>query len=185
MPTWLQQLTKSLHKTRSQPESRYFQLATVNSSGAPCCRTVVFRGLTEDNALSIISDTRSSKWPELEHNPRAEICWYFTKTREQYRFATQCRLFNAAQQNDLTHEYWKKLSDAGKKQFFWGTPGDARDPSQPLKSRGDFSTPPAHFSVLVFDVLSVDYLNLRGNPQLRELHHPDKQGDWVLESIVP
>lgn len=185
MPAWLQQLTKSLHKTRSQPESRYFQLATVDEYGAPRCRTVVFRGLTESNALSIISDTRSNKWPELEHNARAEICWYFTKTREQYRFETQCRLFNAAQQNTFTQQYWQKLSDAGKKQFFWGTPGDARDPSQPLKSQGDFSQPPAHFSVLVFDVQSVDYLNLRGNPQVRDLHHRDEQGTWVSASIVP
>ena len=185
MAAWLQQLTKSLHKTRSQPESRYFQLATVDTNGTPRCRTVVYRGLTEDNGLSIITDTRSDKWRELEQDARADICWYFTKTREQYRFETHCRRFDAAHQSELAQAYWQKLSDAGKKQFFWGTPGDPRDPSQPLKSQGDFTQPPDHFSVLVFDVKSVDYLNLRGNPQMRELHHPDAEGRWVSESIVP
>ena len=59
MPQWRQGLTKSLHQTRSMPESRYFQLATVDGSGVPYCRTVVFRGITDDNQLVIISDTRS------------------------------------------------------------------------------------------------------------------------------
>ena len=41
MPQWRQGLTKSLHKTRSVPESRYFQLATADAQGLPYCRTVV------------------------------------------------------------------------------------------------------------------------------------------------
>ncbi|GGW76882.1 pyridoxamine 5'-phosphate oxidase family protein [Alteromonas halophila] len=185
MPAWLQQLTKSLHKTRSQPESRYFQLATVDSHGAPKCRTVVFRGLVDETALSIISDTRSQKWPELEKASRAEICWYFTKTREQYRFTTHCRRFSASQGGEFVQQYWCKLSDAGKKQFFWGEPGETRDPSYPLKSHGDFSVPPPHFGVMLFDVDKVDYLNLRGNPQQREIHTRDDHGSWETHAIIP
>ncbi len=185
MATWLQLLTKSLHKTRSQPESRYFQLATLDSAGMPRCRTVVFRGLVEDAALSIICDTRSEKWPQLKHDKQAEICWYFTKTREQYRFTTQCRLFDAERDSDFIRQYWQKLSDAGKKQFFWGTPGMPRDPEQPLKAAGDFAHPPGHFGVLLFDISAVDYLNLRGNPQQREKHFIDGSGQWVSEPVIP
>ncbi len=61
MPQWRQGLTKSLHQTRSMPESRYFQLATVDGSGTPFCRTVVFRGMTDENQLVVISDTRTRK----------------------------------------------------------------------------------------------------------------------------
>ena len=65
MPQWRQGLTKSLHQTRSMPESRYFQLATVDGSGVPYCRTVVFRGITDDNQLVVISDTRSDNMTSL------------------------------------------------------------------------------------------------------------------------
>ena len=78
MPQWRQGLTKSLHQTRSVPESRYFQLASVDSMGVPYCRTVVFRGMTDDNQLVVISDTRSEKFEQLSQTPEAHVCWYFS-----------------------------------------------------------------------------------------------------------
>ena len=80
MPQWRQGLTKSLHQTRSMPESRYFQLATVDGSGVPYCRTVVFRGITDDNQLVVISDTRSDKYDQLGQNPHSQVCWYLLST---------------------------------------------------------------------------------------------------------
>ncbi len=83
---WRTYLEKALHKNRSQTFSRYFQLATVNNQGYPTNRTVVFRGfLTDSNSLKIITDIRSEKFAHLQNNPQAEICWYFAKTREQFR----------------------------------------------------------------------------------------------------
>ena len=72
MPQWRQGLTKSLHQTRSVPESRYFQLASVDSNGVPYCRTVVFRGVTDDNQLVVIyPQTRKSLIMPM--NPQG--CW--------------------------------------------------------------------------------------------------------------
>lgn len=185
MPQWRIGLTKSLHKTRSMPESRYIQLATVDSQGMPHCRTVVFRGLTDDNKLVVLSDRRTDKYTQLAHHKYAEVCWYFSKTREQYRFSVVAELIAGCDHKTLADDHWARLSDAGKKQFMWGDPGTPRNSTIPLKVDGDMNVTPAHFCVLLLDVEKVDYLNLRGNPQSREYHHKNGQGSWRCQSVIP
>ncbi|GMM70205.1 hypothetical protein MTsDn5_01570 [Alteromonas gracilis] len=185
MPQWRQGLTKSLHQTRSMPESRYFQLATVGESGAPFCRTVVFRGITNDDQLVVISDTRSEKFDQLSQNAKAQVCWYFSKTREQYRFSCNATVMTADDDYDLVKQQWDKLSDAGKKQFFWGEPGTPRNDGSALHIEGDFKQAPSHFCTILLAIQNVDYLNLRGNPQNREWHEKDENGNWVSQSLIP
>ncbi|MCU7553970.1 pyridoxamine 5'-phosphate oxidase family protein [Alteromonas sp. ASW11-19] len=185
MPLWRQQLTKSLHQTRSTPESRYFQLATCDSEGRPQCRTVVFRGISDQHELQVISDTRSGKWDDLQGNGFAQVCWYFAKTREQYRLDVTATCLKVADNPSLLAQYWQKLSDAGKKQFLWGTPNTPRDTNQPLLAESDFDDVPEHFCLLALKVTAVDYLSLRGNPQYRERHYTDSAGDWVAKPVIP
>lgn len=185
MPLWRQNLVKSLHKTRSVPESRYFQLATANQEGIPFCRTVVHRGLTDDNGLIVISDTRTEKYQQLVQNNRCHVAWYFAKTREQYRFHCLADISTKEKSPDLVEAQWDKLSDAGKKQFLWGTPGTPRNGESALHVEGDYTTIPAHFCVLTLNIETVDYLNLRGNPQNREWHKKNEHGDWVSQSLIP
>ena len=185
MPQWRQGLTKSLHQTRSVPESRYFQLASVDSNGVPYCRTVVFRGVTDDNQLVVISDTRSEKFEQLSQTPEAHVCWYFSKTREQYRFSCKASLVTFEQDDELVTSQWNKLSDAGKKQFLWGEPGTPRNDGSALQIEGSFDKVPNHFCTILLAINSVDYLNLRGNPQHREWHHKDDNGNWVSQSLIP
>ncbi|MEC8376841.1 MAG: pyridoxamine 5'-phosphate oxidase family protein [Pseudomonadota bacterium] len=185
MPQWRQGLTKSLHQTRSMPESRYVQLASVDESGFPHCRTVVFRGLTDNNELVVISDTRSEKYQQLLKRPQAQVCWYFSKTREQYRFTCNATVLTAQQDKALVSEQWNKLSDAGKKQFFWGEPGTPRHDSAALQVEGDFKHAPEHFCVILLAIETVDYLYLRGNPQNREWHEKNSEGNWVCQALIP
>lgn len=185
MPRWRQELTKSLHQSRSMPESRYFQLASVGQSGEPFCRTVVYRGLTDDNHLIVISDTRSEKFTQLTHNANAQVCWYFSKTREQYRFSTRADIKTQEHDEALVQSHWEKLSDAGKKQFLWGDPGSVRNDDRALTVSGDLKTVPTHFCVIMLCIYEVDYLNLRGNPQYRERHHIDTSGNWTSQSLIP
>ena len=185
MPQWRQGLTKSLHQTRSMPESRYFQLATVDGGGTPFCLTVVFRGMTDENQLVVISDTRTEKYSQLESNAQAQVCWYFSKSREQYRFSCLATIITANKDINLVNQHWNKLSDAGKKQFLWGEPGTPRNDGTALQIEGDFDEVPPHFCVILLAIESVDYLNLRGNPQSREWHQKDANGNWVSQSLIP
>ncbi len=186
MSDWTLRLTKSLHQARSQPESRYFQLATLTEDLVPANRTVVFRYLDNvDNALVVVADTRSAKWSELSLQPKASVCWYFSKSREQYRFIVHGEGHTRETAPELIDKQWSKLSDAGRKQYFWGQPGSVKQSNGPLRVTEDMSHPPEHFCVLKLLIKSVDYLSLQGNPQYREKHWLDSSGKWVSQPIIP
>ena len=102
LPPWRSLLSTAIHHNRSKTYSHYFQLATVTPEGYPRNRTLVFRGFVEDasSSLKMITDLRSGKIQDIEKQAMGEICWYFTKTREQFRIQGNLRLVTA-QEKDL------------------------------------------------------------------------------------
>jgi pyridoxamine 5'-phosphate oxidase len=86
MAPWRSPLSRALHLNRSLVYARYVQLATVRPDGRPANRTVVFRGfLDSTNQLKFITDIRSAKPEQIAHQSWGEVCWYFPKSREQFR----------------------------------------------------------------------------------------------------
>ncbi|MDJ0772336.1 MAG: pyridoxamine 5'-phosphate oxidase family protein [Mastigocoleus sp. MO_167.B18] len=191
---WRSYLARALQKNRSQPHSRYFQLATVQSDGYPANRTVVFRGFLEDsNQLKIITDVRSEKIIQIHHQARGEICWYFTVTREQFRLAGELTLvdynhpdsrFQAAR-----HSTWEQISDNARSQFIWANPGEPKSTDTgnlPIgNSDIDKSKPLDNFCLLLLDPVKVDHLQLRGDPQNRCLYILDNSGIWNTTEVNP
>ena len=186
---WRSPLQRALHRNRSQVFSRYFQLATVSEKGFPTNRTVVFRGfLDNSNCLKIVTDTRSEKFTHLQHNPQAEICWYFAKTREQFRIRGNIELVTQKDQqlNHLREEAWRKLSHNGKEQFLWSHPGE------PLSDEinndifsFDEEKPLSNFCLLLFHPERVDHLELRSDPHNRYLYLLASGSDWFMDKINP
>ncbi|MEC4802660.1 MAG: pyridoxamine 5'-phosphate oxidase family protein [Jaaginema sp. PMC 1079.18] len=189
---WRSLLARALHRNRSQPQSRYFQLATVQADGKPANRTVVFRGFaTASDRLKIISDRRSQKIEQIQQQPWGEICWYFSQSREQFRFAGT---LNLVTEGDRDSEFyaerrltWQNLSDTARLQFAWPPPKEARSPNP-----GDFepsppspATPLDNFCLLLLNPHSVDYLNLRGEPQNRHLYWQDNSQIWRSREVNP
>jgi hypothetical protein len=136
---WLKPLQRSISSNSAIEFSKYCQLASVSAEvrkimrplievdfvftyrvffqvqGMPSNRTVVFRGFTDNNGVTIITDGRSEKIEvclrccinfsgphtfsmvclshraffhfiqHFGHNPHAEIAWYFPLTKEQFR----------------------------------------------------------------------------------------------------
>ncbi|WP_099237607.1 Npun_F5749 family FMN-dependent PPOX-type flavoprotein [Synechococcus sp. BDU 130192] len=189
---WRSPLARALHRNKSQPHHRFFQLATVTPTGKPRNRTVVFRGFLEgSNDLKIITDQRSEKISHLATCPDAEIAWYFTKTREQFRFSGQIKLVTAASSssrlNRARQQTWQALSDAARAQFLWPQPGDRRS-----ENLADFQPtavndqePVSNFVLLLFQVTKVDHLELRGNPQNRFLYDLTADGTWQQKTVNP
>jgi len=174
MMQWWQRLDKSI-SLNPQP-NRFMQLATVQNDGSPANRTVVYRGRNNDHDILMISDARSQKFSQLLVNPKAEICWYFYDSREQFRFSGEihCLLPNEGndQDKDELLRIWQNLSSNAQKQYEWPNPGIPISSDEELKqiannalSTDDHpnSNPPLHFCVLKMHVMSIDYLQL-ANP---------------------
>ena len=190
---WRSHLSSAIHRNRSKPFSRYFQLATVTSQGYPANRTVVFRGFLEDefdNALKTITDSRSAKIQDIEHDPQAEICWYFTKTREQFRIAGKLQLITAEETNTQLQTArkttWHDLSDSARSQFAWP------HPAKPAAQKSAFDVQPPNsdiplenFCLLLLIPHKIDHLQLRGDPQLRSLYNLKSDLTWTTESVNP
>jgi pyridoxamine 5'-phosphate oxidase len=186
---WRSPLARALHRNRALPYARYFQLATVRSGDRPANRTVVFRGfLDSTNQLKIITDARSEKIPQIDQTPWGEACWYFPKTREQFRLYGHLTLITAAdpdpQSQPIRQKAWQELSDAARIQFTWATPKQLRT------EQGFPATPPAsdqplaNFCLLLLDPVEVDHLELRGDPQNRSIYQL-QEGDWITATVNP
>lgn len=184
---WRSPLVRALHRNRAVPFSRYFQLATVRADGKPANRTVVFRGfLANTNRLMVVSDRRSEKHDHISHNANAAVCWYFTKTREQFRLSGQVTAVTAdtpdANLTTAREQLWQNLSDSARAQFTWP------QPKAPRAADAAFSLPPADsqtpppFCLLLLDIEYVDHLELRGDPQNRDIYRrTDALGDRSAE----
>jgi PPOX class probable FMN-dependent enzyme len=189
---WRSVLSRALHRNRSKPYSRYFQLATIHLNHRPANRTVVFRGFLPDtNALMFITDSRSQKVEDVAAYPVAEACWYFTETREQFRLAGNLLLVDAHQPDSALRQarqqVWEKLSDKSRLQFYWPDPGQPRtaDADRFTSPTPDDSHPPDVFYLGVLSPERVDHLELRGDPQNRNRYIKQKADDWHHIDVNP
>jgi pyridoxamine 5'-phosphate oxidase len=189
---WRSHIARALHLNRAKPDSRYVQLATVSPEGLPTNRTIVFRGfLAATNQLQFITDTRSDKFSHLLRQPWGEICWYFTKTREQFRFAGNFKPI-AFQNHDsdlLTARQmmWQNLSDAARIQFAWANPGSIRQNTPEAFSPHPPSSikPLDTFCLLLLAPQRVEHLQLKGNPQNRYLYTMRSDSTWEVKEVNP
>ena len=188
---WRSLLASALHRNRSKPHSRFLQLATVTPQGYPANRTVVFRGfLDHSDRLKFITDLRSEKIIQLQHQPDAEACWYFTKTREQFRLTGKIQIITETDADSSLQSArqitWQNLSDAARSQFAWCYPG------KPRVNQEAFSVPPPNpnqpldnFCLLLLTPHRVDHLELRGEPQNRCIYNLQTDNTWSIQAVNP
>ncbi|MDJ0595097.1 MAG: pyridoxamine 5'-phosphate oxidase family protein [Pleurocapsa sp. MO_226.B13] len=191
---WRSPLSSAIHHNRAKPHSRYFQLATVTPEGIPANRTVVFRGFLDDekypNTLKIITDSRSAKIQDIEHQPLAEVCWYFTKTREQFRIRGKLQLVTNTETNaelqQARKKTWHNLSDSSRSQFAWP------DPAKPVADKSAFDVespdpnlPLDNFCLLLLIPQKIDHLQLKGEPQQRCIYTLEDDLTWSTQAVNP
>lgn len=190
---WRSHLSHALHRNRSKPDSKYVQLATINPEGLPTNRTVVFRGfLNQSDRLQFIIDTRSEKYLHLQQQPWSEICWYFTKTREQFRIAGNSTLVTSQNDNpDLLkarQTVWQNISDSARILFAWANPKEPRENAKPEAFDPDppsETEPLDNFCLMLLEPQKVDHLELRGEPQNRYIYTLKSANDWAVVEVNP
>jgi pyridoxamine 5'-phosphate oxidase len=90
-------------RQREDPAAELCALATVDSIGRPCVRTVVLWDVTEDG-LVIMSNTLSPKWRQLKDSGEWEVLILWTTINKQYRVSGRLREPSEA---DVT-KYWPR-----------------------------------------------------------------------------
>lgn len=182
---WRPALARALHRNRARAYSRYLQLATIDTEGKPSNRTLVFRGFVGE-ALQMVTDSRSQKVIQIQACPWAEVCWYFTVTREQFRIAGKLALIRSNNDSDsMRSKTWKAMSANARQQFYWPHPGHGRANKTAFELSGTPTDhPPDSFSLLLLQANRVDHLCLRGDPQKRHIYerHEDQ---WSVEDVNP
>jgi pyridoxamine 5'-phosphate oxidase len=189
---WRGAIAHALHRNRSLIYSRYLQLATVNENGRPANRSIVFRGFWENtNQLKFITDARSEKIKHIQCQSWGEICWYFPKTREQFRIGGNLTLINSDTEGAILqkerHRMWQEISDAARSQFAWPHPGKATVEDKKVFELNtlEATKPLTNFCLLLFNPEEVDHLQLKGEPQNRTRYCCNQHQDWLVEEINP
>ncbi len=178
LPSWRQDLRSSREKEAKLPSNRWIQLATVSEKNQPRLRTVVFRGWHKDSSMIIFTDRRSEKIEHLKSNPNAEILWFFSKTKSQFRFKGKL-----SELND-NKNYWDKLSEKSKSSWFWGSPGEKINPKVSSADEILSNLPKSdNFVVLNFEIDSVDLLKLERPIHKRYLWEKIKK--WEKTEVNP
>jgi PPOX class probable FMN-dependent enzyme len=152
---------------------------------------VVFRGFApECDRLQIVTDDRSAKIEQIEANPQAEACWYFPKSRDQFRLrghliAVRPDTPDADLQN-LRSQVWQNLSDNVRTGFAWPHPGGDRAPAEAFEVNApNAETPLDSFTLLLLEPVAVDFLKLRGEPQNRWIYQRGDDGTWTEREVNP
>ena len=183
-PTWRTSIEDHLFDASADPTSAYCQLATVDALGNPHVRTMVYRGFDEvDHGILMCTDIDSDKRQQLDHNSQAQIVWYLSKARTQYRLSGTAELLSAisletgsCEQNhndsdnynvDMRGVIWRKLSANAKKSFVENSISYELNSSPQGQGDIDNESLPSNFAVIKLNPMWVESLDLRSNPHKR------------------
>lgn len=97
---FLKWFDEAVHAGIKNPDA--MTLATVNRSGSPSARVVLFKGMS-GNGFRFFSNYRSRKGKELKANPRAALVFYWAALDKQVRIEGRVEVLTSKESD----EYWR------------------------------------------------------------------------------
>ena len=191
---WKIAIERALTLRADTPMARWVQLATVGPGGRPAVRTMVFRAFLGRSAtLCFTADLRSAKADQIAGDARAEACWTFPESREQFRIAGRLALIGPGHPDpgfrDARIGMWAELSVPSRLTFSWPEPGAPRaDSSRFRVAAADPDHPSDTFGLLLLEPERVDHLDLRASPHERILYRRapgDFPATWDASNVNP
>ncbi len=180
MPPWMSEIRSAQRKEFGLDFSRFVQLATIGIDNTPRVRTVVFRGWSESSEMEIYIDKRSQKYYELDLNNNVEICWFFLRSKCQFRLRGTSRVGLV---NENIH-HWKHLSQESKSMWRWPMPGEAYDYNKNIDlALNDNEDKSNNFILLKINITYVDQLLLHKPIHIRRRWF--LKNEWIEERINP
>jgi len=221
---WKQRLLGALAANQATDELfGAVELATNGVDGWPRVRMVMIRGLAGDtNAqgakvrpalagelLRFTTDWRNEKCRELVRDARVEACWWFSKTKEQFRLRGHAHLLRedgwvacegvsatelpptlAHAATEEWHAYWTHLLPVVHHRHWAGiSPGELLDEhgGDPIESADEIEEAARrNFVVGVLAVTQVDWVQLNereGNRREKMWRGPN--GEWLVKAVRP
>jgi pyridoxamine 5'-phosphate oxidase len=126
---------------------------------------------------------------ELAAYPACELCWYFTESREQFRISGRAHVVSAdaarceAKLDAALQRTWNERSSAAQQSYTWPQPKRRLDDAAQFMLEVPEHAP-AHFALILMDVVSVDYLNIASQPHQR-VAFSKLGGQWMPRAINP
>ena len=185
-PNWRTSLENNLLQHAHLPFSNFVQMATVRPDGRPANRTLTFRFFISEDRLLFTADARTEKTQQINCNPWAEACWYFTESRTQFRLSGKLNAVVDSMDQELVQtrqRTWHERTDVSRQSFTWPAAG------KPLSASESFSQPcpaqaPETFALLIFTPERVERLNLHSQPHERIIFTCEQDG-WLEQQINP
>lgn len=153
--------------------------------------------MEDTDQLQFAVDSRSEKIQQILSNNHAQACWYFRKTREQFRITGTLALIMAPSlmpestpaQEALRSRLWNQISERSRALWYWPEPKSPRvDAAEYVVKISREEEVPDTFVLLLLHPCEVDHLELKGDeiyPQLRHLHIHRGSGQWVKYPVNP
>ncbi len=186
LPTWRESLEEMLHRHAHLPFTAFTQVATVRADGRPANRTLTFRFFLSNDRLLFTADCRTEKITQLDINPWAEACWYFTESRVQFRLLGKMQTVIDTQDEELISarkRTWQERSMESRQSFTWPVAGEALADPAAFELPAP-SSPPAGFALLALSPVRVEILDLANQPHARSVHWLE-DGTWGFKKINP
>lgn len=184
LPPWRPLLRGAREREGRAPTSRWLQLATVAVDGTPRVRTLVFRGWASATGLDLLTDGRSAKPAQLDHQSAVELCWLLPRARTQFRLRGRIATLAADVDAQERQRHWQALSPGGRALWGWPAPGAPLETSAAFPHQLPDTTPmPPHFQLLRIDLHEVELLELTDHPHRRRRWQ--RESDWQEEALNP
>ena len=163
---WFNTLEHARAKAIDKYVSTYLQLATTDTKYGVSVRTMVFRGFSEDHRiLRLATDQRSHKLKGILQDSRAQIAWYLSDARVQFRFFGHLSAISStASVQSERDELWDSLSLNTRLSFFADAGGYTDEKSHKM---AESCSAPDSFVLLKLSISEVEVLDLNTQPHSR------------------
>lgn len=175
-------------RDRGQPMVDAMTLATVDASGRPDARVVLFRGLL-DGGFSFYTNYHSKKGRQLEADPRAALVFWWETLRKQVR--VQGRVTKLS---DARSDAYFSSRDYGKRIGAWASPQSEEIPNRAfLKDRytefeqtyPDSVPRPPHWGGFTLIADEIEFWNEEPNRLHQRLQFKRDAGQWRQAILAP
>jgi pyridoxamine 5'-phosphate oxidase len=184
LPPWRPLLRGAREREGRAPQARWLQLATVAADGTPRLRTLVFRGWASSAALDLLTDGRTAKVAELQHQPAVELGWLLPKARCQFRLRGDLQPLPPELEGAERRRHWQALTPSGRALWGWPPPGAPLQPGAAFPAElSDALPPPEHFQLLRIALEQVELLELGEHPHRRRRWR--RAAGWAGEPLNP